>query len=235
MNRPSLLRRLLRSLSGVAMTEFALGAPFLMFVGMYGVEEANFVLVNMKINQLASHIADNASRIGDTSQLKYRKIFESDIDDLMIGANIHGGKSIDLFVHGRVVISSLEVWNQSVHAATHAVPQSDGVQFISWQRCLGAKHVNSFYGTQNAAMPTGMGPKGGEITAEPDNPVIFVEVTYDYQPLIAGKLIANKQIRSIAAFTVRDSRDQSQIYQRNAAKPDHVSDCTKYDTTAVLM
>lgn len=229
------IRSLIGSRSGVAMTEFALGAPVLMFAGLYGVEQANFVLVNMKVNQLASHIADNASRIGDTSQLKNRKVFESDIDDLLVGANLHGGKNLDLFTQGRVVISSLEVWNQSIHAATHAVAQTDGTQFISWQRCLGAKRANSFYGKENAAQPKGMGPPGGEITAEADNPVIFVEVIYDYQPLIAGSLIANKQIRSIAAFTVRDSRDQSQIYQRNTAKPDHVSDCNKYDTTAVLM
>ncbi|MFM5885882.1 MAG: TadE/TadG family type IV pilus assembly protein [Novosphingobium sp.] len=235
MNVTGRLKALLRNASGVAMTEFALGAPFLMFAGLYGVEQANFVLVNMKINQIASHIADNASRVGDTSQLKNRKVYESDIDDLLIGANIHGGASIDLYAHGRVIISSLEVWNQSVHAATHATTHADGVQFISWQRCLGAKKIGSFYGTQNAAMPSGMGPKGGEITAETDNPVIFVEVTYDYQPLIAGQIIANKQIRSIAAFSVRDSRDQSQIFQRNTAAPDHVSDCTRYDTSAVLM
>lgn len=229
------LRSLIRNRSGVAMTEFALGAPVLMLAGLYGVEQANFVLVNMKINQLAMQIADNASRIGDTSQLRNRKIFESDINDLLVGANLHGGKSIDLFAHGRVVISSLEVWNQSVHAATRVTTQAEGVQFIGWQRCLGAKKIDSVYGKENAAVPGGMGPAGGEITAELDNPVIFVEVTYDYQPLIAGSLIANKQIRSIAAFTVRDSRDQSKIYQRSTAKPDYVSECNRYDTTAVLM
>ena len=68
------LRRLARNRSGVAMTEFALGAPFLLMAGLWGTEMANYALVNMKIGQLAVHIADNASRIGDTSMLQDRKI-----------------------------------------------------------------------------------------------------------------------------------------------------------------
>ena len=78
----STLRRLLRHKSGVAMTEFALGAPFLLTAGLWGTEEANYALVNMKIGQLAVHIADNASRIGDTSTLQDRKIYESDLNDV---------------------------------------------------------------------------------------------------------------------------------------------------------
>ena len=49
----NLLRRLGRSRSGVAMTEFALGAPFLLTAGLWGTDMANYALVNMKIGQLA--------------------------------------------------------------------------------------------------------------------------------------------------------------------------------------
>ncbi|MFC0589203.1 TadE/TadG family type IV pilus assembly protein [Novosphingobium aquiterrae] len=206
------LKALLRNPSGVAMTEFALGAPFLMFAGLYGVEQANFVLVNMKINQLATHLADNASRIGDTSQLKNRKIYESDLNDVIVGAQIQAGKSVNIYKYGRIFISSLEV------------QPGGGKQYIHWQRCRGAKVVASSYGNQGDTV-SGMGPKGGEITAEPDDGVIFVEVRYTYQPLIAGAIIANKEIKAIAAFNVRDSRDLSQIYQRVPAKPDPVQDC----------
>lgn len=210
----SALKRLARNVSGVAMTEFALGAPVLMLAGLYGVEQANFVLVNMKINQLAMHLADNASRVGDTSQLKNRKIYESDIDDVIVGAQIQGGKSANIYDFGRVFISSLEV-------------NSNGKQYIHWQRCRGAKVVASSYGKEGDKV-TGMGPKGGEITAEPGDAVIFVEVRYTYQPLIAGSIVANKEIKAIAAFNVRDSRDLTQIYQRNPAKPDPVQDCSLY-------
>lgn len=82
------LRALRRSCSGVAMTEFAMGAPFLLVAGLWGTEMANYALVNMKIGQLAVHIADNASRIGDTSMLQDRKIYEADINDVIYGAHM---------------------------------------------------------------------------------------------------------------------------------------------------
>ena len=102
-------KRLARANSGVAMLEFALSLPLLFTAGLWGVEVANQAMVQMQISQLAEHIADNASRIGDTSTLENRKIYESDIDDLFMGANIQGGSRIDFFDHGRVILSSLEV------------------------------------------------------------------------------------------------------------------------------
>ncbi|NCU11664.1 MAG: hypothetical protein GXC70_05810, partial [Sphingomonadaceae bacterium] len=82
MTRLQKLARLLRDRSGVAMTEFALGAPFLLMAGLWGTETANFALVNMKVGQLAVHVADNASRVGDTSTLQNRRVYESDILDV---------------------------------------------------------------------------------------------------------------------------------------------------------
>ncbi|MDE2410622.1 MAG: hypothetical protein KGM18_02475 [Sphingomonadales bacterium] len=210
----SSFRALWRSVSGVAMTEFALGAPVLMFAGLYGVEEANFVLVNMKINQLATHLADNASRIGDPSQLKSRRVYESDLTDVIVGAQIQAGKSVNIYKYGRVFISSLEV-------------NDGGQQYIHWQRCRGAKAVTSSYGDQGSSVD-GMGPASTRITAEPGDAVIFVEVRYTYQPLITGAVIPNREIKAIAAFNVRDNRDLTQIYQRDPANPDPVQDCTSY-------
>lgn len=211
---PKLLERLLRSTAAVAMTEFALGAPVLMFAGLYGIEQANFVMVNMKVSQLATHLADNASRIGDTSQLKNRKIYESDINDVIVGGQIQAGTNINIYAHGRVFISSLEV-------------NDNGKQYIHWQRCRGAKVVASSYGKQGDTV-SGMGPSKNQITAEAGDAVIFVEVRYTYQPLIAGSIVPNKELRSIAAFNVRDSRDLTQIYQRNPASPDTVQSCSSY-------
>lgn len=129
------LRRILRALkanaSGAAMVEFALGTPLFLTAGLWGVEEANFALVNMKIGQLAVHIADNASRIGDASTLEQRKIYESDINDVIYGAQIQGGTALNLYDRGRVIISSVEV-----NAASSN-------QYIHWQRCRGAKQVAS--------------------------------------------------------------------------------------------
>lgn len=195
------------------MVEFALAMPFFLTAGLWGIELANFALTNMKVSQLAAHIADNASRIGDTSTLQNRKIYEEDINDLMVGANLQGGPALDFFVHGRAIVSSLQVWDADIHTGSH----SSGDQVILWQRCMGALDVDSSYGAQNAATPDGIGPDGYEVLATADSPVIFVELTYEYQPLISSLFISNTQINATSAFMVRDDRDQSTIYKRDAA------------------
>ncbi|WP_338468380.1 TadE/TadG family type IV pilus assembly protein [Novosphingobium sp. ZN18A2] len=211
---------LLRARSGVATIEFALSVPLLLSVGLWGVETANVAMVHMRINQLATQIADNASRIGDTSQLSNRKIYESDIDDILAGANIQSG-NIGLFDHGRVIISSLEV-----------VPGEADQQYIHWQRCMGAKDVTSAYGGEGTGLGgglSGMGPAGDEITASKGDAVMFVEVTYDYQPIVSKLFTAAKTISTTAAFNVRDSRDLTQIYQRDPNNPDRVASCDVFE------
>jgi hypothetical protein len=206
------------------MTEFALGAPFLLTAGLWGVETANFAITNMKVGQLAVHVADNASRIGDTSTLENRRIFEEDVNDLMFGAHIQGGKSLDLFEHGRVIITSVEVWDQSNHKSQ---AKADGVQFAHWQRCKGALVHGSEFANENQALPDGIGPTGEQVDASVETPVVFVEVYYDYQPLISSRFIGATTIRSNAAFAVRDDRDLEDVFKRNSATP--VSQCNVYD------
>lgn len=215
-----LARATLRNRTGVAMVEFALGAPLLLMAGLWGVELANRALVSMKVGQLAVHLADNASRIGDASQLQNRMIYESDINDLIYGAQIQAGK-IGLYDHGRVTLSSLEV-------------NENGEQFIHWQRCRGAKRVSSNYGKAGDVLPYGIGPKKSEVVAEADNAVIFVEISYTYQPLISDRFLSEREIHSIAAFAVRDDRDLSQIYQRDQGRPDPVQGCGTYSGNVAL-
>ena len=58
----ALLRRLARDRSGLAMIEMAYAAPFLMLLGLGGVEVANYAIIHMRVSQLAVSLADNASR-----------------------------------------------------------------------------------------------------------------------------------------------------------------------------
>lgn len=215
-----LAKAVLRNHAGVAMVEFALGAPFILMAGLWGTEIANRALVGMKIGQLAVHLADNASRIGDTSQLQDRMIYESDINDLIYGAQVQAG-GIGLYDHGRVTVSSLEV-NES------------GEQYIHWQRCRGARRVSSSFGAAGEVLPDGIGPKHSEVRAEPDNAVIFVEISYTYQPLISASFLPDREIHAIAAFAVRDDRDLSQIYQRDQGRPDPVQGCRTYSGNVAL-
>jgi len=216
-----LAKRLARSVSGVAMTEFALSLPLLFTAGLWGIETANQAIVQMEISQLAIHIADNASRIGDNSTLEDRKIYEGDINDVFLGANVQGGGRIDVFEHGRVILSSLEV-----------VPDTDDQQYIHWQRCKGMKQYDSTYGDEGDGMGgslPGMGPAGEEVIAFPGEAVMFVEISYNYQPLIGGMFTYLETLTATAAFNVRDSRDLTQIYQRDPYSPDGISGCTTFD------
>jgi len=215
-----LIRRLKRDVSGLALVEFALAMPVLLTAGLWGVETANFAVVNMRVSQLATHLADNASRIGDTSTLQNRKIYESDINDILRGAHIQGGR-LELFEHGRAIISSLEV-----------VPETADRQYIHWQRCAGKQAWTSSYGVQGDGLDgsmAGMGPDDRQVMAFGGEAVIFVELVYQYQPLVSDVFIASDNIHSIASFTVRDSRDLAQIYQRDPSNPDTVADCATFD------
>lgn len=209
------LRSLLRNRSGLAMTEFALGAPLVLMAGLWGTETANYALTSMKVGQLAVHIADNASRVGDLSTLQNRRVYESDINDVLYGAQVQSA-GMQIFRHGRVIISSLQV-------------DASGRQYIHWQRCRGAKPVGSSYGNENQVLANGMGPTGAEVIAQADDAVIFVEVRYTYQPLVSERFVTNREMSSIASFTVRDDRDISQLYQRDPASPDPVQRCSAFN------
>ncbi|MFM6832749.1 MAG: TadE/TadG family type IV pilus assembly protein [Novosphingobium sp.] len=205
---PRLVSRFLRRIGvserGVAAVEFALIAPILLTTLLYGSEMAWYMMVNLRVSQVTLQAADNASRIGDTSTLTNRKIYEGDINDVMLGAHLDGGNTLNLLSNARVIVSSLEV-------------NSAGKQYIHWQRCKGLKNVVSSYGVQGDLKPSGIGPAGQEVTAPVGDGVIFVEVIYDYKPLVSSALISNKTIKSTAAFNVRDSRDLTQVYQTSPA------------------
>ena len=216
------LRHLRRANSGMAMVEFAFFAPILFLLGMGGTELANLAVTHMRISQAAMHIADNASRIGERDTLSAQRIFESDINDLLTGVNLQAGEAVGLYENGRVILSSLE-------------QNSDGGQWIHWQRCMGTKPAASAYGTQGTGASgtdfPGMGPSGEEIQAQANSAVMYVEVVYDYQPIIGNdfaSFLPADEIRSTAAFTVRNSRDLTQIYQ--TSPPADVASCTKYET-----
>jgi hypothetical protein len=218
----NLAQRLRCNSSGVAMLEFAMGAPFLLMAGLWGAELANYALVNMRVNQLAEHLADNASRVGDTSTLQNRRIYESDINEVIYGAQVQGGTGLDLYENGRVIISSVQV-------------SPAGNQYIHWQRCRGAKNITSDFGSEGADLGSdGIGPEGEEVLAMPDDALIFVELNYTYQPLISEKFLGSLDIEAIASFMVRDDRDISQIYQRDPASPDPLQTCNQFKGRAVV-
>jgi len=73
-----------------------------------------------------------------------------------------------------------------------------------------------------------MGPTGREVFAFDEEAVMFVEIAYDYQPLISSKFVGTPEINSIASFTVRSARDLGGIYQRDPSSPDPIADCDNF-------
>ncbi len=132
------------------------------------------------------------------------------------------------------MISSVEVRDNDTNCLPGTgCPGSvhEGDQFIHWQRCKGEKHVAPIYGTENAVLPNGIGPAGREVPAPADSAVIFVELHYDYQPMVTNLFIKTSEIKAIAAFLVRDSRDLTGIKQRKPLSPDAVASCNVYNST----
>lgn len=226
------LRKLFKKLrvnrSGTSATEFALALPLLLTVGLYGAETANLTLVHMKVSQLAMQIADNAARIGDTSTISDRKVFEGDVNDLLVGAKLQGGPSLNFYKKGRAIISSVEVFDDAISCKSGSCPSpkpADGAIFIHWQRCKGKKAVVSSYGEQDDVLPSGIGPAGLEVAPELGHAVLFVELQYDYQPLISSRFFGPTTIKAISTFVSRDNIDLSGLKQRKPANPDPPSRC----------
>ncbi len=221
------LRRLARDRRGLALIEFAFAGPLVLALGLYGVEMGNQALTHMRISQIALTIADNASRMGGMQATNIEQMRESDINDLFQAARLQGG-NIKLGTYGRITVSSLENVQQGYDTAP--------VQRIHWQRCMGMKSgadFNSHYGatTSNAGstatlanagvtMTGGMGETGRKVNAPDGSGLIFVEINYQYQPVVSGWLATPFTIRYVASMIVRNNRDFRQIYNPlNAATP----------------
>jgi Flp pilus assembly protein TadG len=199
-------RRLLGDRSGVAMIEFAFTAPRILGLGMLGTETAYLVITHLKVSQVAMQVADNASRVGSTDVVAARRVFESDINETLVGAE-KLAEGIGIFQQGRVIISSLQ-------------QNAQNGQWIAWQRCRGTMQWPSTFGeegdgTNGNGFP-GMGQPGREITASSGTAVMFVEVAYTYDALTPFEIFDNRVITYTAAFNIRDNRDLTRLFDDGA-------------------
>ena len=239
------VRRFQQDGSGLALIEFALTAPLIVALGLYGVETANLALANLRVSQIALNLADNASRVGTQSSLATQQLREVDVNDTFAAAKLQG-LGWDLTTRGRITVSSLEADNA-------------GKQTIHWQRCLGTKSgagYDSSYGrtrmsggapaaadassapydptagvntntsgADNAAshpgsvIVGGMGDPGAKVVAPNNSGVIFVEINYDYKPVAGTGWLPGgaSKLHYIASFIVRDRRDFGEIYNPSPA------------------
>lgn len=220
--RPQRLRKAMRKLrdlkrdnSAVALVEFAFAAPLVLGMGMMGTETAYYAVTHMQISQIAMQVADNASRVGE-SALAAQVVTEDDINGTLVGAEKLGARN-GIFENGRVIISSLQ-------------QNATGGQWIAWQRCRGAKNVQSAFGPEGTGSTgnsfVGMGNPTNPITASAGTAVIFVEVYYDYDPITPFEFFGDTTLNYTAAYNIRDIRDLSGLKQTNPVSP--VASCSTY-------
>lgn len=190
-------RRLKIDRSGLAMIEFAYTAPFFVLLLGGGVELANFATTHMRISQTAVSLADNASRAKQGVVSGMPRMREVDVNEAFQAANLQSS-DLQLNARARLILSSVEV-------------NPDGGQWIHWQRCFGQGAFNSSYGRQgdgaSGTAIAGVGPTGRTIAAETGFAVMFVEVVYEYRPLIMESIVGRTVIRKTAAMMVRDQRE----------------------------
>ena len=225
------LRQLVHDHKGVALIEFAFSIPVVLTVGLVGVETANFVIANLRVSQIAMATADNAARVRGT-------IDEHDINELFIGAKLVGasmnfannGRVILSSVEPRSVspktttVAGVDVPNQWIRwqrcyglkniASSYGGPRTVGDAGItngteaSSDSTKKSDELKSVPKVEGADSPTGIGPAGNQIGALGGTTVMFVEVVYDYQPIVWNSLLRNRIIRYTSAFNVRQRNDQ---------------------------
>lgn len=202
-----------RCTSGAVIIEFAMLLPIMALAGLGGLEVANFALVNMRVNQIAVSLADNASRAKQAVIGAAPRMREFDVNQAL-AASVLQADGLDMATNGRLILSSLQV-------------NASGGQWIQWQRCSGSLSATSSYGVQGTGATgtafAGMGPTGRIVTAESNAAVMFAEVVYQYRPIYFSGVVPAQQIRKFAAMYVRDDRDLTQIY--NPSPTSTVSSC----------
>lgn len=200
-------RELGRDERGLALIEFAYVAPLLLLLGMGGAELTNYALTQMRVSQLAISLADNASRAKQFVVGAAPRFREHDANEVFQAAQLQSGE-LDIAANGRIVLSSLE-------------RNADGGQWIHWQRCFGTKTAyGPQFGTQGIGRTgtsfPGMGPTSNRVIAEQNFAVMYVEIAYEYRPLILSSIVPAQTIRKNAAMYVRDDRDLAGDTTRDA-------------------
>ena len=199
------LKKIKKNNKGVALIEFAFGLPIMLLAGIAGLETVNYILVHQQLSQLAMLVADNAARTID-------QMDEVSVNEIFFGADATAGQ-IDIGENGRIVLTQL----------THnGLTGADEGNWVRWQRCYGelgaSSNLRSAYGRTNdgrfdGSLANGFGTATNQIAATPTSPINFVEIYYDYQPLINNPITnqffeQGERITYTAAFVVRERLDQ---------------------------
>jgi len=175
LRRLALLRR---DAAGAIFVEMAFVLPVLIAILTGGTEVARYVLLNQRLDRVASTMADLVSQSDDT-------LTAAQVDDLFDAVE-EVAKPFPLESSGRVILSSV-------------TGQSNGTSKVNWQRTTGSlTAAASKIGSPNntATLPTGF-------TLVEGDTAIIAEVFFDYTPLIFGGIMENRRVYHTALYRPR--------------------------------
>ena len=218
-----LLARCARDRRGVALMEFALALPVVLPIGLYAVEIANFGIQQLRLSQATLTLSDNISRVGVDTNMAMQQLREVDVNEVIDGLR-RQTENLKLTTNGRVTISSIET--------------KAGAQWIHWQRCVGLKRgagYDSSFGREgdggtSGSTFRGMGDPAQPVTAPEGAAVIFVEINYDYQPLISPYFLGGRKLRQTASYIVRDNRELAAGVVDTVPRASERMTCDRYTT-----
>ncbi len=168
------LRRLLACLRAIrsdranVAVEFALALPVILAMLLASAELGRFVLLNQKIDRVATTMSDLVARV--------ETISENDLDDIFLAAS-HVAAPFDLSDRGRVVISS--VVNPDGNGAT-----------IAWQRAGGGTFLTS----SDVGTEGGIADLADDFTVREGETVIVSEVFFDFEPFLSETIVSPRVV-----------------------------------------
>ena len=212
-----------RDRRGVALMEFALALPVVLPIGLYAVEISNFGIQQLRLSQATLTLSDNISRVGVDTNMATQQLREVDVNEVIDGLR-RQTENLQLTTNGRVTISSLET--------------KAGAQWIHWQRCVGLKRGPEYAsssgregdGGTSGSTFRGMGDPAQPVTAPEGAAVIFVEINYDYQPLISPYFLGGRKLRQTASYIVRDNRELAAGVVDTVPRASERMTCDRYTT-----
>ncbi len=168
------LRRLIGDREGVSLIEFAFVAPVLVSLLIGSFEIARFVLLNQKLNRLASNTSDLVTR-SETMSLE-------EIDNI--------------FAAGEYITAPFRMGNKGVvfiTSVSNPGPNDTSPPVVNWQENNNAAApFSSEIGTEGglATLPAG-------VTLRVGQDIIVSEVIYDFEPIMFADM-TDKQLYHVS-------------------------------------
>lgn len=161
--------RLARDRRGVSFLEFALALPLVLGFAMSGIEMANYVMANNRVQRVTTMAADLVAQSG-TGNIG---VGEGQIYDLFNALDLTA-RPFDLRNHGRIVISGIRGTDDDNDRAVEN-------RFL-WQRFDGSFVITPVVGCKTT---TAIATLPGNRQMLMDEILFHVQVSYRYQPIFS--------------------------------------------------